>query len=255
MRRATIPDATISSRGEECHPPATVFFGTKHLSLRRGQLRLTVPARDVYGRSVEDLPRPAFRDVGTTLREARARRGCTFHDISSATNISIRLLEAIERGDLARVPRGIFMRAHLRAYATQVGLNPEHIVTDYLAQYDIAREDDALRELRIRCANRGARRNASWIRPAVLAALVSLIIYSMFFSGSAESPLADPTIKSVPAADEPRPRSDVPVAQLKKAPWLGCAFSMTPFSSAPIGIASPLTSHLGIVTMASPRAS
>lgn len=187
-------------------------------------MRLTVPARDLYRRSVEDLSRPAFPDVGTTLREARARRGCTLHEISSATNISIRLLEAIERGDLARVPGGIFVRAHLRAYATQVGLNPEHIVTAYLA-HEIAREDDALRELRIRCANRGARRNASWIRPALLATLVSLIIYSMFFSGSAESPLVDPTIKSVPAADEPRPRSDIPVAQLKKVPWLGGALT------------------------------
>jgi cytoskeletal protein RodZ len=205
----------------------TVFFGTKHLSLRRGQVRLTVPARDVYRRSVEHLPRPAFRDVGTTLREARKRRGCTLQDISSATNISIRLLDGIERGDLARVPGGIFMRAHLRAYATQVGLNPEHIVTEYLAQHEIAREreDDALRELRIRCANRGGRRDASWIRPAFLATLVALIIYSMFFSGSAQSPLADPTIKSVPAADEPRPRRDVPVAQLKKVPWLGSALT------------------------------
>jgi cytoskeletal protein RodZ len=134
----------------------------------------------------------------------RDRRGCTLHDVSTATNIPIHVLKAIERSDFARVPGGIFVRAHLRAYATQVGLNPQHIVTEYLAQHRIPDEEDALGQLRIRCATRGSRRGASWIRPVLLAAALTLIIYNMFFSGSTNTPLADPVMKSVPAADEPR---------------------------------------------------
>jgi len=44
-------------------------------------------------------------------------------------------LEALERNDLKRLPGGIFTRAFLRAYASEVGLDPECTVRDFLAQF------------------------------------------------------------------------------------------------------------------------
>ena len=72
--------------------------------------------------------------VGTKLRDARLRRNLTLHDISRVTKISVRLLESIDRDDLAAMPGDFFARAFLRAYAAEVGLDPAEIVGDYVKQ-------------------------------------------------------------------------------------------------------------------------
>lgn len=79
-------------------------------------------------------------DVGIRLREARLQRGVTLHDLSTVTKISIYMLEAIERNDLACLPGGLYRRAYLRAYAAEVGVNPEQIVREYLGQVESAEE-------------------------------------------------------------------------------------------------------------------
>jgi len=73
-------------------------------------------------------------DVGSLLRGARERRGITLEQIAYATKITRPILAAIERNDFQKVPGGLFARAFLRAYATQVGLRPDAVVDAYLAQ-------------------------------------------------------------------------------------------------------------------------
>jgi cytoskeletal protein RodZ len=43
-------------------------------------------------------------------------------------------LEALERSDLSRLPGGIFTRAFIRAYAQEVGLDPERTIQDFIAE-------------------------------------------------------------------------------------------------------------------------
>ena len=43
-------------------------------------------------------------------------------------------LEALERSDLSRLPGGIFTRAFIRAYAQEVGLEPERMIQDFIAE-------------------------------------------------------------------------------------------------------------------------
>lgn len=43
-------------------------------------------------------------------------------------------LEAVERSDLSRLPGGIFTRAFIRAYAQEVGLDPDRTVQEFLAE-------------------------------------------------------------------------------------------------------------------------
>lgn len=122
-------------------------------------------------------------DIGTTLREARERRGMALGEVARATNIPWRVLDAIDSGDLARVPGGLFARAHLRAYALQVGLNPDAIVAAHLAA-TVAAPDQDLHALRVRCAGRGPQRGA-W-RLWLAAAVVALIACTAWFSQSGE---------------------------------------------------------------------
>jgi cytoskeletal protein RodZ len=43
-------------------------------------------------------------------------------------------LEALERSDLSRLPGGIFTRSFIRAYAQEVGLDPDRTIEDFIAE-------------------------------------------------------------------------------------------------------------------------
>ena len=73
-------------------------------------------------------------DVGTTLRTAREQRGIPLPRLAATTKIPVTLLRAIEDNDFGRVPAGIFVRGYIRACAREVGLEPEAVVAQYLAE-------------------------------------------------------------------------------------------------------------------------
>ena len=74
-------------------------------------------------------------DFGKALREARERRGVTLRQIANATKLSVSQLEALERNDVARLPGGIFSRGIVRSYASEVGLDPEKAIQDFIAHF------------------------------------------------------------------------------------------------------------------------
>ena len=77
----------------------------------------------------------ARSDFGTTMRHLREERGVSLRQIADATKISVNALEALERNDISRLPGGIFSRAFVRAYANEVGLDPETTVRDFMVQF------------------------------------------------------------------------------------------------------------------------
>jgi cytoskeletal protein RodZ len=75
-------------------------------------------------------------DFGDRLKAAREERGVSLRQIATSTKISMSALEALERGDLSRLPGGIFSRAFVRAYAGEVGLDPEEAVKGFLIEFE-----------------------------------------------------------------------------------------------------------------------
>ena len=73
--------------------------------------------------------------IGGTLRAAREREGRTLADVAAATKIGVRVLESLERDDISKLPGGIFGRSFVRAYAEEVGLDPDDIVRRFIAQF------------------------------------------------------------------------------------------------------------------------
>lgn len=74
-------------------------------------------------------------DFGIRLRQARESKGISLREIASVTKISVSALEALERNDLDRLPGGIFTRSFVRAYASEIGLDPDQAVRDFLSQF------------------------------------------------------------------------------------------------------------------------
>jgi len=62
--------------------------------------------------------------VGELLRSARASRGLSLQQVSNETKIPLRYLEALEQDRLEALPGGFYGRAHVRAYAQAVHLDP-----------------------------------------------------------------------------------------------------------------------------------
>ena len=80
------------------------------------------------------MPDRPVTDFGERLRRARDSRGVSLRQVANITRITVRALEAVERNDLLRLPGGIFTRSFVRAYAAEVGLDPEGTLREFLAQ-------------------------------------------------------------------------------------------------------------------------
>lgn len=64
-----------------------------------------------------------FRALGEELKRARIARNRSLDDIAAQTKIHRRHLEAIEAGDLARLPQGPYVKAFVRELARAVGVD------------------------------------------------------------------------------------------------------------------------------------
>jgi cytoskeleton protein RodZ len=74
-------------------------------------------------------------DLGAKLRQARERRGVSLRQVAAATKISVVALEALERNDPSKLPGGIFSRAFVRSYASELGLDPDEAWREFAAQF------------------------------------------------------------------------------------------------------------------------
>jgi len=76
---------------------------------------------------------------GERLKRERELREVTLEEVSTATRIGSRFLEALENEDWSRLPGGVFGRGFVRTIARYLGLNEESL----LAEYDLARGENA----------------------------------------------------------------------------------------------------------------
>jgi cytoskeleton protein RodZ len=87
-------------------------------------------------------------DIGAKLQRARISRGCTLAQISNATKLSSHVLQRIETGDFDQLRGGLLTRGYLRAFASEVGLDPEEVVSEYRAEFERTPPEDEPFKLR-----------------------------------------------------------------------------------------------------------
>jgi cytoskeleton protein RodZ len=69
---------------------------------------------------------------GDNLKREREMRGVSLDEISAATRIATRFLQAIENEQWDQLPGGVFNRGFVRAVAHYLGLDEENIVAEYV---------------------------------------------------------------------------------------------------------------------------
>jgi cytoskeletal protein RodZ len=65
------------------------------------------------------------------LATIRRNRGISLEQIADSTKISIRSLEAIERGDFRKLPGGIYNTSYIRQYARAIDYDEAAILAFY----------------------------------------------------------------------------------------------------------------------------
>src|SRR5579863_4298434 len=68
---------------------------------------------------------------GEHLKREREMRGVSLEEISAATRISVRFLEALENEQWERLPGGIFNRGFIRSVARFLGIDEDGLVAEY----------------------------------------------------------------------------------------------------------------------------
>jgi cytoskeletal protein RodZ len=70
---------------------------------------------------------------GDNLKREREMRGVSLDEISAATRIATRFLQAIENEQWDQLPGGVFNRGFIRAVARYLGLDEENTIAEYAA--------------------------------------------------------------------------------------------------------------------------
>jgi cytoskeleton protein RodZ len=173
---------------------------------------------------------------GEELRRERQIREISLEEISSATKISVRLLTALERSDVSRLPAPAFTRGFIRAYAVHLGIDPEEKVNAYLA--DLAGEPieaTAPKKAQPRSRFWRGRRGAA---SAIVAFVAGVLVVLGFFASperrernskpSVVAPRAIPVaFKNVGVSNEPTPVIQNAMASVVPPPVSGGGISMT----------------------------
>ena len=115
-------------------------------------------------------------NFGERLKREREMREVSLKEVTVATRIGSRFLEALENEDWAKLPGGVFNRGFVRSIARYLGLDEE----DLLAEYDEARGEQAA-ESTTAVDNR-IPSPPKWIFAAAVAAIV-LVLAALVAAG------------------------------------------------------------------------
>ena len=75
---------------------------------------------------------------GMNLSAMRHQKGISLTQIAEATKIGVRYLEAIERGQFASLPGGIYNISYIRQYAKAIEVSADSILECYLQSASIS---------------------------------------------------------------------------------------------------------------------
>jgi cytoskeletal protein RodZ len=72
------------------------------------------------------------------LAVLRHQKGISLHQITEATKISIRYLEAIECGQFGKLPGGVYNVSYIRQYARAIEVSEQALLDCYLQSASIS---------------------------------------------------------------------------------------------------------------------
>lgn len=81
------------------------------------------------------VEKAATQGFGEELRQAREAAGISLGDMAVKCRLSVMQIRALENEDMSQLPEPVYVRAFIRGYAQQIGLDPARLQADYNARY------------------------------------------------------------------------------------------------------------------------
>jgi cytoskeletal protein RodZ len=181
-------------------------------------LPITPRSRLASQKTETTVARIAPADFGERLLRGREQKQRSLKEIADATKISIHQLRALERGDLDRLPAGIYRRAIVRQYAQAVGLDVQETLRDLArVSTDVGVHIEGLEEFARPRGDAGSSRftTAFWSSAAALVVLgLAAAIATAWYRAGTVAPAAPPPVT---AASAPTPETEAPAIALVAA--------------------------------------
>jgi cytoskeleton protein RodZ len=163
--------------------------------------------------------------VGETLRGERLRKNLSLEQIARETKINSHLLDAIEKNQFDRLPRGVFAKSFVRQYARFLGLDEEELAAEVqkamqsgteLPGFAVVQAEPAFKVPKVtRWDGAGARQNSSALPSLAMLVVVMLVcsgIYAWWQRSRhpGQAPMAHPVVKTATLASAPKPVTPLP---------------------------------------------
>jgi len=178
---------------------------------------LPIAPRNPLGSQKAGSPFPHIdpAEFGERLLRGREQKNRRLEEIADTTKIAIHQLRSLERGDLQRLPGGIYRRAIVRQYAAAVGLNVEDTLRDLASIGGKADgRDEAAEAVAVPRGDAGSSpfSTALWSSTAALVVLGAVAaITTSWYRGGATARAAD---VPVTATSVTTPETDAPAIAL-----------------------------------------
>lgn len=194
--------------------------------------------------------------LGEELRRLREEKGHTIREVSDATHIGSRFLQAIESDNYSILPGGIFNRGFVRSYARFVGLDEDQALQLYGQQLE-AHGGEAPRTLAPSLEGIEEEASSPWGSIALIVIILLVlsagfyVAYRWFKGGPAADELVrsatpSPTLVASPTPEAGISPTSTPIDSINTTPSASVSPALTPTPDATTSPAPPLTGNLQV---------
>lgn len=82
-----------------------------------------------------------YEDIGRYLREGREDQRLSAQDVAQALHIRVHYIEALEAGDMHRLPGKAYVRGYIKNYALLLGVDPQEVLEAFDATPDESKKE------------------------------------------------------------------------------------------------------------------
>jgi cytoskeletal protein RodZ len=158
-------------------------------------------------------------EIGTSLREARARRKLSYDQVEAETKIRAKYIRCLEDEEFDTLPSGTYVKGFLRTYADYLGLDGQLYVDEYNSRYGDSHAEDMIFRRRERPLPRRRYESSNTVL-ITLAAIVAITV--LFFVawryGDSQRVTPPPPAAPQQAAGTKNPQLDPTVAPNENEP-------------------------------------
>ncbi len=89
-------------------------------------------------------------NIGEVLKDAREEKGITVTDVSAATRISKKYIQALEDNNFLLIPSQVYAKGFMKAYCEYLGLDPKPLVEELVNYFKRVAEEKRTRKVPLR---------------------------------------------------------------------------------------------------------